>query len=144
MPRRSRGKAPTSVLKITETAVIANAVTQGMFNVDLRTFVMGGGSSEGVNPTGGRMITARELISGIAGNSAGTSGTMTFAGRKTSWGDSLGGQIKTNLEDNGIKMMLQVVGIPLAFKFGKKILSKPILNPANKLLRTVGIKEVKL
>ena len=46
--------------------------------------------------------------------------------------------------ENGFTMMSQVIAIPLVFKFGKKFLSKPLINPANRLLRAAGIKEVKV
>ena len=52
--------------------------------------------------------------------------------------------VKANLKENAFSMALQVIAIPLAFKFGKKMLAKPVLNPTNKLLRSVGIKEVKV
>ena len=45
---------------------------------------------------------------------------------------------------NGMSMVGQVIAIPLVFKFGKKFLSKPLINPANRLLRAAGIKEVKV
>ena len=144
-PRRSRGKAPTSVLKVAETAMVANAVTQGMFNVDLKTFFMGGKTAEGINTTGGKMITGMELISGLTGGNAGTSGSMKFGNQYRAFGDTLAGQLKTNLKDNGVNMMVQVVGIPLAFKYGKKILAKPVINPVNRLIRNgLGVKELKV
>jgi len=53
-------------------------------------------------------------------------------------------QIKENLMTNGFTMMTQVIAIPLVFKFGKKFLAKPLINPANKLIRAAGVKEVKV
>jgi len=126
--------------------MVANAVTQGLFNVDLKTFFMGGLTAEGVHATGGRMITGKELLSGLTGGSAGTSGVMKgLGGTSMRFGDTLAGQLKTNIKDNGLNMMLQVVGIPLAFKYGKKILAKPVINPVNRLIRNgLGVKELKV
>ena len=52
--------------------------------------------------------------------------------------------VKANLKANWLSMGIAVVGIPYAFKFGKRMLQKPIINPTTKLLKSVGIKEVKL
>ena len=92
------------------------------------------------------MITGMELISGLTGGSAGTSGTMKGLGGQTvRFGDTLAGQLKTNIKDNGLNMMIQVVGIPLAFKYGKKVLAKPVINPVNRLIRNgLGVKELKV
>jgi len=53
--------------------------------------------------------------------------------------------IKNNIKNNGLSMAIQVVGIPFAFKMGKKLLARPVINPVNRLLRNgLGIKEVKV
>lgn len=145
-PRRSRRKPAVSVLKVAESALVAQAITQGMFNVDLRTFIMGGGSAAGVNPTGGQMITASELLSGLTGGSAGTSGYMKTVGttRGKYWGGSLGEQLTSNLKDNGAMLLFNLVAIPTGFKIAKRVLAKPLLNPINRQMRNLGIKEVKV
>jgi hypothetical protein len=40
---------------------------------------------------------------------------------------------------NGSSMLLQLITIPIAFKMGKKLLSKPIIRPANRMLKMAGI-----
>jgi hypothetical protein len=52
--------------------------------------------------------------------------------------------LKMNLKENGAMMAVTVIGTPILFKFGKKILNKPLILPANRLLRSAGIKEVKV
>jgi hypothetical protein len=52
--------------------------------------------------------------------------------------------LKKNLKENGAMMAATIIGTPILFKFGKKILNKPIILPANRLLRSAGIKEVKV
>ena len=143
-PRRSRRKPAVSVLKVAESALVAQAITQGMFNTDLKTFIMGGGSAAGVNPTGGAMITASELIAGLTGGSAGTMGVMKVPGGTRAWGDTLGGQLKENIKDNGAMLLFNLVAIPAGFKIAKRVLAKPLLNPINKQIRNLGIKEVKV
>jgi hypothetical protein len=115
-----------------------------MFNTDLKTFIMGGGSAAGVNPTGGAMITASELISGLTGGSAGTMGVMKVPGGSARWGDTLGGQLKENIKDNGAMLLFNLVAIPAGFKIAKRVLAKPLLNPINRQIRNLGIKEVKV
>ena len=52
--------------------------------------------------------------------------------------------LKKNLKENGAMMLVTVIGTPILFKFGKKVLNKPIILPANRLLRSAGIREVKV
>lgn len=143
-PRRSRGKAPLSLLKVAETAVMADQVTKGLFNIDLRSFVMNesAGTTSGTKYT---QITLRELLSGATGGSYGTDYVATVGGRKGTYGNSFGEQIKANLKANGAQMAFNVIAIPFAFKFGKRALGKPLINPTNRIIRnTLGIKEVKV
>jgi len=142
-PRRSRGKQPLSMLKVAETAVMADQVTKGLFNIDLRSFLMeqSAGTTSGTQHT---QITLRELLSGATGGSYGTTYTGTVNGRKATYGNTFGDQIKANLKNNGAQMAFNVIALPLAFKYGKKVLSKPLINPTNRLIRSLGIKEVKV
>lgn len=48
--------------------------------------------------------------------------------------------IKKNLTDNGMMMAVSLIGIPIAFKYGRKLLAKPIIRPANRMLATAGVK----
>ena len=141
-PRRSRGKQATSVLKVAETALVANAVTQGMFNADLRTFITGRINGAYRPSLADNVITLPEMLGfdraatkGMGGKPTG--GVSIPAGLQME-------TIKRNVQANALTMGLQIVGLPLAFKYGKKILSKPVINPTNKLLRSVGIKELKV
>lgn len=51
----------------------------------------------------------------------------------------LGAVIRRNIAMNGSSMLLQLITIPIAFKMGKKLLSKPIIRPANRMLKMAGI-----
>jgi len=63
----------------------------------------------------------------------------------TEWqGFGLQKAVETNLKNNGMMMLATVVGVPIAFNIGKKLLNKPIILPANRMLKAAGIKEVKL
>ena len=63
----------------------------------------------------------------------------------TQWqGYGLQKAVETNLKNNGAMMLATVVGVPIAFRFGKKLLNKPLILPANRMLKAAGIKEVKV
>ena len=116
-------------------------MTQGVFNLNLKDFFLDDGSSAAINPTMGARITARELISGLTGGDAGTSGVMKGyqGGRPTSWGTSLGGQIQENLMNNAIPLLVGVIGLPIAIKTVSKLIRKPVILPANRMLKAVGM-----
>ena len=115
-----------------------------MFNADLRTFFTGRVGNAAYMPSmADSLITLPEMLGIDKGAS------KAFGGQRAQGAVSVPAglqmeQIKRNLSDNGVQMALQVIGIPLAFKYGKKILSKPVINPTNKLLRSIGIKELKV
>jgi len=141
--RRSRGKPATSVLKIAETALVANAVVNGMFGTGLRSFFTGRtGTSTIYNPnTADTAVTLPEML-GI--DQMGKRSGQSIVFKQIDAGVQMD-NIKTNLKENGVAMAMQVIGIPFAFKVGKKFLAKPIINPVNKLLRNgLGVKEVKV
>jgi hypothetical protein len=123
--------------------VMADQVTKGLFNIDLRSFLMeqSAGTTSGTQHT---QITLRELLSGATGGSYGTTYTLTQGGRKGTYGNSFGEQIKANLKANGPQMAFNVIALPLAFKYGKRVLARPLINPTNRLIRSLGIKEVKV
>ena len=79
-----------------------------------------------------------ELVQGVATGDYGMS--SQWANRDNKMMDAL----KMNLKENGAMMAFTVIGTPILFKFGKKILNKPIILPANRLLRSAGIREVKV
>jgi hypothetical protein len=138
-------------LKVAEQVLVANAITTGMFNSNLRQFITGktpyGTFPALYNPTTkDSVITLPEMLgidrqSGLTQNAA---GQMVRTGSVMANPSLQAEQIKDNLMTNGFSMMTQVIAIPLVFKFGKKFLAKPIINPANRLIRAAGIKEVKV
>ena len=118
--------------------LIADAISRGLFDVNLLTFVglrqdFGGSWTSGNNSN---EITAREIIDRLMGGTGGMS---------TQWQkQGFEGVIKHNLRKNGGMMLASVVGIPIAFKIGTKLLRKPILTPANRMLKAAGLSGVKV
>jgi len=41
-------------------------------------------------------------------------------------------------------MLASVIGVPIAFNIGKKLLRKPIITPANRMLKAAGLTGVKV
>ena len=131
-PSRRRSKPAVSALKVAEQLVVANAVTMGLFGTDLRTFVMPTQSNvSGWNNSW--EVTGKELVNLALGGKGGMD--------RDNW--TLPKVMQKNIEANGSKALTTIVAAPILFKLGRRVLSKPLLNPANKMLRTVGIKEVK-
>jgi len=48
--------------------------------------------------------------------------------------------IKKNLRDGGGMMIASLIGIPIVFKYGRKILGRSLIRPANKLLAPAGVR----
>ena len=142
--RRSRSRTPRrrtqknfNLMGLAESALIANAVTQGFFDTSLNDFVF--------SKTGGTrgQITGRELLSGITGGSFGTQYTERRAqigGGSTysSVGQPFADQVRENLSNNGAAMVGQLILIPAGFKVFSKLTSKP-RSTMNKALKMSGL-----
>ena len=109
--------------------LIADAVTRGLFNTRLMTFVglsdnFQGGYSSGNNSN---ELTLRELFDVLIGGSGNIS-SASFPG-------GVSEVLKSNLRANGIKMAASAILIPVGFKFATKLLRKPVITPMNKLIK---------
>ena len=128
--RRTRRKPKLSLTNTAQSVLIADAVSRGMFSVPLMTFL---GLSQ--NFPGGQNnsheITLRELanlaMGGIGGIHSGS-----FPG-------GLPEVLKRNLSQNWMSMAAASVFIPIGFKIGTKLLRKPVIQPANRLLKMAGL-----
>ena len=67
-----------------------------------------------------------------------------FAGSQTGSGISINNAIMKNIKANWLPMTVAVVGIPIVANVATKLLRKPVILPANRMLKSVGIKEVRL
>ena len=139
---RSRSRKPAfNITNAAQSFIIANAVTKGVAGTNLIPFLtegwlrdatpanMGGSSNSWT-------FSAQELIQGaISGN----------FGMSTQWqGIGLRGAFEKNMKENGAMALTTVIATPILFKLGKNLLSKPIIAPANRLLKSVGLKGVKV
>jgi len=140
-PRRTTTKT-VNLFNVAESALIANAVTQGFFNCSINDFVFSKDGTSGA--LGATAITARELIAGITGGVGGfgTSRVVRAGGGSTgvrpydqTIGNSFGVQVKENLVDNGGQMLASLIAIPIAFRVGAKLTKKPraVVNKIGKM-----------
>lgn len=127
-----RRKQGISILGVAETVALSNVATQTLFNVNAYDFLMGGSQFGGANA-----ITLRELMKPdqITGYQNTTRGGRMATVATTSPTMSL---ISQNLQENWMTGAVQMVTIPLAFRFGKQ-LARPAISKVNALLRKAGI-----
>jgi len=125
------------VIGTAESIVLANAVTQGLFNTNLLQFVSGR-TGAGYKPgqDGATVITLPEL----AGFTAAGWSAENIGGRYTgsSVAGSFGQALKYNFGKNAIPMISTLILTPIAFRVGSKLLAKP-RREANKLLKMSGV-----
>lgn len=139
-PARRRSPKTINLSGLAESALIANAVTTGVFGLGLRDFIMStSGKSAGASIVdGSTQITARELIAGLTGGNANTQYSITSQGRKTLYGDGLAATLGNNVKANAGTMLGQLVLIPAGFRVFNKLTSKPRAT-ANKALKMSGL-----
>jgi hypothetical protein len=133
-PRRRTAKN-VNILNIAESALLANAVTQGLFNSNLKDFVMG--TKDGVykaGSDGGPRLTLPEIL-GIGRNVAfgGNYGSPPQVGF-----ENFSSAVMSNAKNNFLPMTVQLIGIPIGFAVASKLTKKPRAS-TNKLLKMTGL-----
>lgn len=141
--RRARGKRKTrrtpkkgpSILALAEAGMIINTISNGLFNQGMIGFLvpsMGAaptinvpyGSKNPVTYSGGDAVSLNELWQPV-----------------NAPGDSFTDQVTRNFKKNWGTMAFQLIAIPTAFRVGK-MLARPGINQANRLLRQVKLERV--
>lgn len=120
----------TNVANIAQNLLVLNAITKGFFDTDLKAFVGFGDRTETDNSW---ELSAPELFSALFGNNAGMSSEWQQMG-------GIPAAVSRNLKANGGMMVAQLIGIPIAFKFGRKLLGKQIITPVNRMLKPAGVR----
>jgi len=136
--RRRRTRKTTNLSQVAQQYLIADAISRGLFNTNLLTFVglrkdFAHGFTVGNNSN---ELTAMEIFDRLMGGRGGMGGAWDEGG--------LPKVLKSNFKANGGMMLASVIGIPIAFKVGTKLLRKPILTPANRMLKAAGMTGVKV
>ncbi len=135
--KKTRRSSPKTInaARVLESALIANAVTQGFFNTTIGDFAF---SKDAMSQN---QITARELFSGLSGGSFGTMTKATKVGQlgfKAGTGMSFGQTVQDNLSNNGGQMVASLILIPAGFKVFSKLTTKP-RSMANRALKMSGL-----
>jgi len=140
---KRRKKQPIKVSQVAQQYIIANAITRGMAGTNIIPFLTEGWLrpvTSGSNYGSGNSwrFSLAELVQGVA------TGNYGMSSQWANMDNNMMEALKKNLKENGAMMLVTVIGTPILFKFGKKVLNKPIILPANRLLRSAGIREVKV
>jgi len=139
-PRR-RSKPAFNLSNAAQTAIVANGLSLALFRVPALTFLgltenFGSNMGEGNNSN---ELTASEIYARIF-----TKGSTGGMGAGWIAGGGIPYVLKRNLKEQMPLLLSATIGVPLAFKFGKQILAKPLINPINRSLKMAGIKGVKV
>ena len=130
-----------NVLNTAQSLVIANAATKGLFGTDVASFALDGWARP-MTPGSNNSweLSAAELIKGMipGGMGFGQSG-------QHAWTNDASGVIaamRRNLQVHGGQAVATMIVAPIAFKAAKRVLGKPLINPANRLLKQAGLATV--
>jgi hypothetical protein len=132
-PRRRTAKN-INILNIAESALLANAVTQGLFNSNLKDFVMGtqnGNFNPGAD--GGDRLTLPEIFGVGPGGFGGSYGVKPQVGF-----ENFSSAVMTNAKNNFMTMATSLILIPIGFTVASKLTKKPRAT-TNKLLKMTGL-----
>ena len=115
---------------------MADAVSRGMFEVPLTTF-LGLNSNFPGGTNSSNEITLKELLN-LAMGGTGSIHPGSFPG-------GFRQVLETNFKRNAVKMIGSAIAIPIGFKVATKLLRKPVIQPMNKLIKMSGLgNEVKV
>jgi len=128
--RTRRSAKNINILNIAESALIANAVTVGLFNTNIKEFITG---TTNYGSDGSTVLSLPELL----GIDRKTGKSVAFGGNYGA-GYSLSSVLQQNLRANGGKMLGQLILIPIGFKAVTKLTSKP-RSTINKGLKMTGL-----
>ena len=134
--RRTRRKPKTNLTNIAQSLLVAQVVSRNTTGLGIYDFLTAGTSMNDMRSSGWEQsgdphssrITLKEIMQGAQVGS----------------GISINNAFMSNLKANAVPLIASVILIPVAFNVGSKLLRKPVILPANRLLKSVGLKDVKL
>ena len=131
---RRRSKPKTNLTNIAVSALVANSITTGMFNSNLYDFATGQRDGKWVaGADGSSRLTLPELL-GVGKGPIGGNFYQT----------SLSEVLMKNFKANWTQIAMGVILIPVAANMVTKVLAKPVIRPARKMLKSIGLKDVTL
>ena len=135
-PRRRTAKN-VNILNIAESALLANAVTQGLFNSNLKDFVMGTRDGSYVaGRDGAQRLTLPEII-GWGSIPFGGEYKGAMAAAPVGF-ENFSSTVMTNAKANFGTMATSLIFIPIGFTAFSKLTKKP-RSTTNKLLKMTGL-----
>ena len=137
--RRTNRKKAFNVSKAAETFIVSNAALRAFTGSNIPSFFLNRKIGDTWGPNGSNNsweFTAKELIDLAMGGKGGMSAQWQELG--------LGKAVRKNMTDYGPNAIATAVLTPILFNVGRRVLRKPLINPANRVLKQVGIKELKL
>jgi len=128
---RRRSKPKTNLTNLAVSALVANSISTNVAGLGAWDFLTSGTS---LNPSRGKsgwavsgdphrnMVTLQEMLSG----------------EQTS-GQSIQDALMQNIKKNWLPMTMAVVFIPVGARVITKLIRKPVILPANRMLKSVGL-----
>ena len=133
---RRRSKPKANISNIAVSAIVANGLTEGMFNANLLDFFTG--KRDGKMAAGGDgayRLTLPEIL--------GFRGAEGFGGTYGNPNLNFGKVVMENTKANAMQIIGTAVLVPMVANAALKVLRKPVILPANRLLKSTGL-DVKL
>ena len=142
--RRRATKPMLNVLNTAQSLVVANAATKAFFGTDVASFALDGWARpQAAGSDNSWELSAAELVKGMIPGGAGFGfGSQYMAGVQKMGMSGIGAAIQRNLQANGGQAVATMILAPIAFRAAKRVLGKPLINPANRLLKQAGLSTV--
>ena len=134
--RTRRSKPKTNLGNLAVSALVANSITQGMTNTNLVEFFTGNtNSGTGRYGSDGSSVISLPEMLGI--------GSVKLGGNYAT-GRSLQTELVRNFKANWVQIGMGVIVLPIAANAVMKIIRKPIILPANRMISKYISKDVKI
>jgi uncharacterized membrane protein YeaQ/YmgE (transglycosylase-associated protein family) len=137
-----------SLIDIGASFIVADAVTQGLFNNGVWNFFTEGWF--GPTTSAPNQYSLNEIVMGLTGADSGSSVVDAFGTQMNTYTGgpmtgspigAFGDAIRTNLRNNGARMIGTAIAVPIIARVGKRLLAKPLINPVNRLSKQLGIQQ---
>jgi hypothetical protein len=137
-PRRRSPKPMVNVFNAAQSYVLANAALQATMGVSPVEFVTGRINGQFKPGSDGyQQVTLPELL-GFSSSGWDASAIGGNYGSSKTFMDA----VQYNLKNNGSAAIATLILAPVGFKLARKVLQRPLLTPANRLLKTAGLNSI--
>lgn len=135
-----------SLIDIGASVIVADAVTKGLFNNGVWNFFTEGWFTPTTSAS--NQYSLNEIVKGFLGMDSGSSVVDAFGTQTNVYqGGPMSGSpvtaftdaVRTNLQNNGARMIGTAIVVPIVARVGKRLLAKPFINPVNRMAKRLGI-----